>query len=247
MKLLLIGPTQWRRFLADRAESAGHAIVGSETAESVEEVADRAAIADTIIEYVNGDSAQRCEVLNTLGHQASSEALLLTSALTCSVSRTAAFWVQPKQVVGYGMLPLLAEPQPRFVELAAGLESSEEYLSRAGEFWQSLAFDAVFVEDSPGLIRSRILCCLVNEAAFALMADVATPEDIDQAMRLGTNYPVGPLKWADLMGVDFVLQVMTALFEEWGEERYRPAPLLRRMVTAGWMGKDAGRGFYVYE
>jgi 3-hydroxybutyryl-CoA dehydrogenase len=96
-------------------------------------------------------------------------------------------------------------------------------------------------------VRARTVCCLINEAASALLENVASAEDIDQAMKLGTNYPHGPLAWADHIGLDAVLGVMTGLFEEWGEDRYRPSPLLRRMVLAGRLGKKTGEGFYQYD
>ena len=100
--------------------------------------------------------------------------------------------------------------------------------------------------DGPGLVRARTVCCLINEAASVLMEEVAVAADIDLAMRLGTNYPHGPLAWADRIGLDVVLGVMTGLFDEWGDDHYRPAPLLRRMVAAGWLGRKSGRGFYLY-
>ena len=112
---------------------------------------------------------------------------------------------------------------------------------------QILGFDPVLVADGPGLVRARILCCLINEAIGALMEGVAIVEDIDKAMRLGTNYPFGPLAWADQIGLDTVLGVMTGLHKEWGEDRYRPSPLLRRKVLAGHLGKKSGRGFYIYD
>lgn len=93
----------------------------------------------------------------------------------------------------------------------------------------------------------RTIACLINEAASAVMEGVATPADIDQAMKLGTNYPHGPLAWADLIGLDTVLGVLTGLFNEFGEDRYRPCPLLRRLVTAGHLGQKSGRGFYHYD
>jgi 3-hydroxybutyryl-CoA dehydrogenase len=97
------------------------------------------------------------------------------------------------------------------------------------------------------LVRARIVCCLINEAVTALMEGVASAADIDLAMKLGTNYPHGPLEWADQIGLDTVLGVMQGLFDEWGEDRYRPSPLLRRMVLAGKLGRKSGEGFYRYD
>ena len=132
------------------------------------------------------------------------------------------------------------------MELAPALQTSTESLERAERFWKELGLEPVVVSDGPGLVRARIVCCLINEAVSALMEGIATAEDIDKAMRLGTNYPYGPLEWADYLGLDAVLGVMKGLFEEWGDDRYRPSPLLRRMVLAGRLGKKTGRGFYNY-
>jgi 3-hydroxybutyryl-CoA dehydrogenase len=96
------------------------------------------------------------------------------------------------------------------------------------------------------LILPRIVCCLVNEAAYALMENVAQPRDIDAAMKLGTNYPYGPLEWGDLIGLDVVLAVLRGLYDEFGDDRYRPAPLLKQMVRAGRLAKKSDRGFYNY-
>jgi 3-hydroxybutyryl-CoA dehydrogenase len=132
------------------------------------------------------------------------------------------------------------------VEVAAGLQSSEAALNIAQEFWASLGLQTTRVADGPGLVRMRILSMLVNEAATALMDGVATPADIDTAMRLGTNYPRGPLAWGDLIGLDVVLGVMRGLQEEYGEDRYRPCPLLTRYAQAGRLGQKSGKGFFDY-
>jgi 3-hydroxybutyryl-CoA dehydrogenase len=127
------------------------------------------------------------------------------------------------------------------------MQTEEATLIAAKRFWQEVGLSPVVVGDGPGLVRARIICCLINEAASALFEGVAPAEDIDTAMRLGTNYPRGPLAWADLIGIDTVLGVMNGLFREWGEDRYRPSPLLRRMVLAGRLGIKSGEGFYRYE
>jgi 3-hydroxybutyryl-CoA dehydrogenase len=132
------------------------------------------------------------------------------------------------------------------VELAAALQSSRSALTKAKTFWRKLGMEPIEVADGPGLVRARIVCCLINEAVSALMEGVATAEDIDKAMKLGTNYPRGPLEWADYIGLDTVLGVMTGLFEEWGEDRYRPSPYLKRLVLAGRLGKKVGMGFFNY-
>ncbi len=172
-------------------------------------------------------------------------ALILASALSVSATQAGAWAGTPARVVGFGLVPPLEETG--LVELAAGLATSAAALEQAEAFWQSLGYEPVRVADGPGLVRARILCCIINEAASALLEQIASPQDIDTAMRLGTNYPRGPLEWADRIGVDTVLHVMEGLFREWGEDRYRPSPLLRRMVLAGHLGRRVGQGFYAWE
>jgi 3-hydroxybutyryl-CoA dehydrogenase len=132
------------------------------------------------------------------------------------------------------------------MEVAAGLQTSPEALAAAQAFWSSIGLKAAVVADGTGLVRARIVCALVNEAATALMEGVASAADIDTAMKLGTNYPRGPLEWGDLIGLDVVLGVMRGLHEDFGEDRYRPCPLLVRYVQAGRLGRKTGRGFFEY-
>ena len=115
------------------------------------------------------------------------------------------------------------------------------------QFAATMNYESVVVADGPGLVRARTICCLINEAAGALLEGVATAADIDKAMKLGTNYPYGPLEWGDYIGLDTVLGVMNGLFNEWGEDRYRPSPMLKRLVQARKLGRKTGAGFYQYE
>lgn len=200
--------------------------------------------ADVAIELHNESAAGKEELLRALGATIPPEALLLTSALATSTTLAAAWVPQPERVVGFGLVPPI--PAEGVVELAMGLQTADSHLTRALDFWRGLGQEPVVVADGPGLIRARTICCLINEAASALLEDVASAEDIDQAMKLGTNYPHGPLGWADHIGLDTVLGIMIGLFEEWGEDRYRPSPLLKRMVVAGKLGKKMGEGFYQY-
>jgi 3-hydroxybutyryl-CoA dehydrogenase len=132
------------------------------------------------------------------------------------------------------------------LEVAPALQSAPQAVEAAEAFWTGLGLQCFRVADGPGLVRARIVCALVNEAATALAECVAAPRDIDLAMRLGTNYPYGPLAWGDLIGLDVVLGVMQGLFAEYGEDRYRPCPLLTRYVLAGRLGQKVGRGFFEY-
>jgi 3-hydroxybutyryl-CoA dehydrogenase len=147
--------------------------------------------------------------------------------------------------VGFHALPPFEDS--RLVELTRGSETSARDAQRAEQFFQSLGKHVEWVGDGPGLVLGRIVCQLANEAAFAVAEGVGTPEDVDTAMRHGYNYPRGPLEWADTIELDHVLATLDALHGELGEERYRPAPLLRRMVAEGRLGEATGSGFFEYD
>ncbi len=205
-----------------------------------------AAGVDVAIELHNESAAAKEELLAALSAFIPPDALLLSSALATSTTQAAAWVPKPDRVVGFGMLPPLRK-DGGMIELAAGLQTAESSLHKAEKFVEGLGYETAVVADGPGLVRARTLCCLINEAASALLEGVATPADIDQAMKLGTNYPYGPLEWGDYLGLDTVLGVMNGLFSEWGEDRYRPSPLLKRMVLAGRYGRKSGQGFFNYE
>jgi 3-hydroxybutyryl-CoA dehydrogenase len=200
---------------------------------------------DVVIELLNESAAAKEELLVALGSFAPAEALILASALATSTTQAAAWLPDPARVVGFGLVSPVVEGG--MVEVAAGLQTAVPHLQRALEFWRQLGMEPVQVADGPGLVRARTICCLINEAIGAVFEGVASPADIDKAMQLGANYPYGPLAWGDQIGLDTVLGVMEGLFHEWGEDRYRPSPLLRRMVVAGKLGVKTGAGFYTYE
>ena len=204
-----------------------------------------AAGVDVAIELHNESADAKEELLAALGAFIPPDALLLTSALASSTTQAASWVPKPGRVVGFGILPPLRK-EGGMIELAAGLQTAESSLERAKKFAEKLGYETAVVADGPGLVRARTVCCLINEAASALLEGIATPTDIDQAMKLGTNYPYGPLEWGDYLGLDTVLGVMNGLFAEWGEDRYRPSPLLKRMVLAGKYGRKSGEGFFKY-
>lgn len=196
--------------------------------------------ADLAIECHNESKAAKRRLLEILDNAP----VVCACALACSTTEAASWAAHPAQVVGWGALPPLERGGT--VEVAVGLQSSEAAFNTAQAFWASLGLQTVKVADGPGLVRARILCMLVNEAATALMEGVAAPADIDTAMRLGTNYPRGPLAWGDLIGLDVVLGVLRGLHEEYGEDRYRPCPLLTRYVQGGKLGQKTRTGFFDY-
>lgn len=200
--------------------------------------------AEIAIELHNESAAVKHELLQAFSNYLPADALIMSSCLASSATQAASWVRSPERVVGFGLLPPV--PDEGIIELARALQTAEFALAQAELFWRGLGQGTILVADGPGLVRARTVCCVINEAAGLLMEGVASAEDIDKAMRLGMNYPIGPLAWADMIGLDAVLGVMTGLFDEWGEDRYRPTPLIRRMVAAGILGRKTGQGFFDY-
>ncbi|MBX5492666.1 MAG: 3-hydroxybutyryl-CoA dehydrogenase [Chloroflexi bacterium] len=169
-------------------------------------------------------------------------------ATWCSAQSTTeiASWTQhPSRVVGYSLLPPLELVQ--LVEIAPGLATAAAASATVEELFAAAGRETAQVRDDAGLVAARIVCLIINEAAAMVQEGVATPRDIDTALRLGANYPRGPLEWADAMGIDTVYAVLAGLLAEQQEDRYRPCPLLRKMVLAGRLGRKSGRGFFEYD
>ena len=250
MKIIIAGEMPFLQELGEICTEAGHDTTlflvedffsAIESGLMMEEAGD----ADVAIELHNESADAKQELMLSLAQTIPVDSVVLTSALPTSTTQAASWMANPRRVVGFGVLPPITAGG--VVELTRGLQTAEHALQRAQTFWEGLDFEPVVVADGPGLVRARVVCCLINEAVSALMEGIATAEDIDRAMKLGTNYPYGPLEWADMIGIDTVLGVVEGLFREWGDDRYRPSPLLRRMVAAGRLGSKSGRGFYTYE
>jgi 3-hydroxybutyryl-CoA dehydrogenase len=134
----------------------------------------------------------------------------------------------------------------KLVEVIRGLATSDDVFELTYELAKTMGKIPVEVQDSPGFITNRVLLPMINEAVYAVYEGVAKPADVDQVMKLGMNHPMGPLELADLIGLDTCLSIMETLYDGFGDSKYRPCPLLRKYVSAGWLGKKTGRGFYAY-
>ncbi|WP_444685205.1 3-hydroxybutyryl-CoA dehydrogenase [Alkalicoccus luteus] len=200
---------------------------------------------DMVIEAAVENMEIKKNIFRQLDSRAPEHAILATNTSSLPITEIAAETKRPDQVIGmHFMNPV---PVMKLVEVIRGLQTSDEVYDAVAEMTGKLKKTAVEVNDFPGFVSNRILMPMLNEAIFTVYEGVAGPEEIDRVMKLGMNHPMGPLTLADFIGLDTCLYIMETLHEGFGDDKYRPCPLLRKYVKAGWLGKKTGRGFYVYD
>jgi 3-hydroxybutyryl-CoA dehydrogenase len=205
---------------------------------------DAAKDCELVVEAVSEDFALKRRIFETLDAVAPKTAILASNSSSISITEIAAVTKRPQQVIGmHFMNPV---PVMTLVEIIRGLATSDATYAFTHELSQRLGKTPVEVNDYPGFVSNRILMPMINEACYTLMEGVASRDAIDTVMKLGMNHPMGPLQLADLIGLDTCLSIMEVLHDGLGDSKYRPCPLLRNMVAAGWLGRKSGRGFYEY-
>ena len=200
--------------------------------------------ADFVVEAVSERLDLKLAVLKEADKLLRTEVILASNTSSISITQLAAATSRPDRFLGmHFMNPV---PVMVLVEVIRGLQTSEATFATTMALCEKLEKKPIAVNDSPGFVSNRVLMPMINEASFCVMEGVATPEAVDAVTKLGMNHPMGPLELADLIGLDICLAILEVLYTGFGDSKYRPCPLLRKMVAAGWLGRKSGRGFYTY-
>ncbi len=234
---------QWAKAVAKGRRTGSEIAEFQSQLQSAESLA-RAADVDLAIEAVFEHLETKLALIREVSALLPATSILASNTSSISITRLAAAATRPERVIGlhfFNPVPVLP-----LVEVVRGMQTADATVEHAVAFVRQIGKEPALVQDSPGFVVNRILLPMINEAIFCLAEGVASPETIDATMKLGANHPMGPLALADLIGLDVCLDILETLQRDLGDDKYRPAPLLRRMVAAGKLGRKRGAGFYDY-